>query len=411
VTTRIHSRLALIFALVFASFAQAAGKPPVRAITAFVELQPARYEQQIAEVAGKLGQTRRLFEQAGFEVQTVRITTQPYSNYVRGLTKEQALALLFRLEELAAKHSVLLNIGPAVLDDQPDPLMLELLEEVHSRVKQLDASMIVASEKGVHWNAVHAAARHIKRVAEKSPRSQGTFNFAATAMLGPGAPFYPGSWHANQGGRFSVGLQGANVVAGVFASSRGDALAATRQLGEALSALANDVHRISRAAEAATGWKYWGFDSTPAPLKDDSIGAAMESLYASHFGAAGTMTAAYVITQAQQQIPEPRIGYGGLMIPVLEDSLLARRWSEGAINIDSLLAYSAVCGTGLDTVPLPGDVTEEQLVRILGDMAVLAFKWKKPLTARLQPVHGAKAGEMSAFDDPFLVNAKLQPLR
>jgi uncharacterized protein len=410
-TTRIHSRLALIFALVFASFAQAAGKPPVRAITAFVELQPARYEQQIAEVAGKLGQTRRLFEQAGFEVQTVRITTQPYSNYVRGLTKEQALALLFRLEELAAKHSVLLNIGPAVLDDQPDPLMLELLEEVHSRVKQLDASMIVASEKGVHWNAVHAAARHIKRVAEKSPRSQGTFNFAATAMLGPGAPFYPGSWHANQGGRFSVGLQGANVVAGVFASSRGDALAATRQLGEALSALANDVHRISRAAEAATGWKYWGFDSTPAPLKDDSIGAAMESLYASHFGAAGTMTAAYVITQAQQQIPEPRIGYGGLMIPVLEDSLLARRWSEGAINIDSLLAYSAVCGTGLDTVPLPGDVTEEQLVRILGDMAVLAFKWKKPLTARLQPVHGAKAGEMSAFDDPFLVNAKLQPIR
>jgi hypothetical protein len=411
VTTRIHSRLALIFALVFASFAQAAAKPPVRAITAFVELQPARYEQQIAEVAGKLGQTRRLFEQAGFEVQTVRITTQPYSNYVRGLTKEQALALLFHLEELAAKHSVLLNIGPAVLDDQPDPLMLELLEEVHSRVKQLDASMIVASEKGVHWNAVRAAARHIKRVAERSPRSQGTFNFAATAMLGPGAPFYPGSWHANQGGQFSVGLQGANVVAGVFASSRGDALAATRQLGEALSALANDVHRISRAAEAATGWKYWGFDSTPAPLKDDSIGAAMESLYASHFGAAGTMTAAYVITQAQQQIPEPRIGYGGLMLPVLEDSLLARRWSEGTINIDSLLAYSAVCGTGLDTVPLPGDVTEEQLVRILGDMAVLAFKWKKPLTARLQPVHGAKAGEMSAFDDPFLVNAKLQPIR
>ena len=269
--------------------------------------------------------------------------------------------------------------------------MLELLEEVHSRAKQLDASMIVASEKGVHWNAVRAAARHIKRVAEKSPRSQGTFNFAATAMLGPGAPFYPGSWHADQGGRFSVGLQAANVVAGVFASSRGDAPAATRQLGDALSAHANDVHRISRAAEAATGWKYWGFDSTPAPLKDDSIGAAMESLYASHFGAAGTMTAAYVITQAQQQIPEPRIGYAGLMLPVLEDSLLARRWSEGAINIDSLLAYSAVCGTGLDTVPLPGDVTEEQLVRILGDMAVLAFKWKKPLTARLQPVHGGQS--------------------
>ena len=408
---RILSGLAIIFAMVLASPAEAADKPPVRAITAFVDLQPERYEQQIADAARKLGQTRRLFEQAGFEVQTVRITTQPYSGYVRGLTKEQALALLFRLEELAAKHSVLLNIGPAVLDDRPDPLMLELLEEVHSRRKQLDASMIVASEKGVHWNTVRAAARHIKRVAEKSPRSQGTFNFAATAMLGPGAPFYPGSWHANQGDRFSVGLQGASVVAGVFASSRGDPAAAIRQLTDALAVHANEVHRIARAAEAATGWKYWGFDSTPAPLKEDSIGAAMENLYASTFGAAGTMTAAYVITQAQQQIPEPRVGYSGLMLPVLEDSLLAQRWSEGTITIDSLLAYSAVCGTGLDTVPLPGDVTEEQLARILGDVAVLAFKWKKPLTARLQPVHGGKAGEMSAFDDPFLVNAKLQPLR
>ena len=99
------------------------------------------------------------------------------------------------------------------------------------------------------------------------------------------------------------------------------------------------------------------------------------------------------------------------MLPVLEDARIAKRWSEGVIGIDSLLAYSAVCGTGLDTVPLPGDITEAQLTRIIGDVAVLAFKWHKPLTARLQPVHGRSAGEMSAFDDPFLVNAKLQALR
>jgi uncharacterized protein (UPF0210 family) len=60
---------------------------------------------------------------------------------------------------------------------------------------------------------------------------------------------------------------------------------------------------------------------------------------------------------------------------------------------------------------LPGDVTEAQLARIIGDVAVLAYKWKKPLTARLQPVHGRKAGEMTNFDSPFLVNARIQPLR
>ena len=53
------------------------------------------------------------------------------------------------------------------------------------------------------------------------------------------------------------------------------------------------------------------------------------------------------------------------------------------VSLDALLSYSAVCGTGLDTIPLPGDITEERLDLIIGDMASLAFKWHKPLSARL----------------------------
>jgi len=87
-----------------------------------------------------------------------------------------------------------------------------------------------------------------------------------------------------------------------------------------------------------------------------------------------------------------------------------QRWSEGHISIDALLSYSAVCGTGLDTIPLPGDITADQLSLIIGDMASLAFKWRKPLSARLLPVLGKGWGEMTEFDDPFLVNAKLQSL-
>ena len=48
-------------------------------------------------------------------------------------------------------------------------------------------------------------------------------------------------------------------------------------------------------------------------------------------------------------------------MPVLEDKVLAQRWAESTYDVDSLLAYSAVCGTGLDTVPLPGDVSPEQM--------------------------------------------------
>jgi uncharacterized protein (UPF0210 family) len=69
-----------------------------------------------------------------------------------------------------------------------------------------------------------------------------------------------------------------------------------------------------------------------------------------------------------------------------------------------------VCGTGLDTVPLPGDISAEQLALIIGDMASLAVKWHKPLSARLFPVAGKGAGDMTELDSQFLVNATIQPL-
>jgi uncharacterized protein (UPF0210 family) len=98
------------------------------------------------------------------------------------------------------------------------------------------------------------------------------------------------------------------------------------------------------------------------------------------------------------------------MVPVLEDNLLAKRWEEGTYTIDSLLAYSAVCAGGLDTVPLPGDITEEQLARILGDVASLAYKWKKPLAARLLPAPGKKAGDRTAFSDSRMANTTVPKL-
>jgi hypothetical protein len=155
-----------------------------------------------------------------------------------------------------------------------------------------------------------------------------------------------------------------------------------------------------------------GIDDSPAPLKDVSIGAAFESLLNAPFGSAGTLTVAALVTDVLKAEPAvSAIGYSGLMMPVLEDARLAQRWSEGRLTLDQLLQYSSVCGTGLDTIPLPGDVTEEQLARIIGDVATLAVKLKKPLTARLLPVKGKRAGDRTEFDNPNLVNVTLQPLR
>ena len=155
-----------------------------------------------------------------------------------------------------------------------------------------------------------------------------------------------------------------------------------------------------------------GLDPSPAPSFDSSIGAAIEQLSRAKFGSSGTMSVVALITGALRGVQAKRVGYAGLMLPPLEDPVLAQRWSEGAYDLDSLLAYSAVCGTGLDTVPLPGDVSEEQLARMIGDVASLAFKWHKPLSARLIPVPGKKAGENSgSYGPPGMPSATLREVR
>ena len=97
-----------------------------------------------------------------------------------------------------------------------------------------------------------------------------------------------------------------------------------------------------------------------------------------------------------------RCGFSGLMLPVLEDPVLAARASDRTYGVQELLLFSSVCGTGLDVVPLAGDTPVERIVRLVHDVAALAVKWQKPLSARLLPVPGVPAGGRVHFDDPLL---------
>ena len=55
-------------------------------------------------------------------------------------------------------------------------------------------------------------------------------------------------------------------------------------------------------------------------------------------------------------------------------------------------------------------MSEEQIQEILGDVASLAWKWHKPLSARLLPVQGKKVGDQTQFDDPYLFNTTIRQL-
>jgi uncharacterized protein (UPF0210 family) len=408
--------VALLLALLFSNAralqtsptAKTPVQPKIRTITAFVRLDRSTYRAQVEDALKMLRAAKAEFAKAGYEVETIRITSQPFPEYTSGLSADQAVEFFRQYDRLALQEGFAPDIGPAMSTPTDNPAQADLLARILAATESINGFVVVADDQGIHWSAIHAAAKVIKSLAEQTARSEGNFRFAAGAYPPRNAPFFPVSSTRGAGREFAIGLESANVAGEALASANGDLEVAGNGLTQALTAQAKKVEEIAYRLEKQSGWKYQGIDLTPVPLKDVSIGAAMESALGKPLGSPGSLSVAYAITSAVGRVSVQQTGYSGLMLPVLEDSVLAQRWEAGAISRDALMSYSSVCSTGLDAVPLPGDISQRELENIIADMASLAVKWHKPLSARLLPVAGKKAGEMTEFASPYLVNIRIR---
>jgi uncharacterized protein (UPF0210 family) len=383
-------------------------RPRIRAVTAFIEIDSNNYNARIQEAQKFLANAKEALNKAGFEGAGGRITTQPFPQYTRGMSTADAVAFVGKLREVASKERSGFNIGPAMVRDNDDAAAASLLVDILSRVS-VNANLIIADEQGIHWNGIRQAAKVIKQLSERSPHGDANFNFGAIAMMKPYGPYYPGSYHLGKGHAFAIAMEGAEVVGDVFRQYR-DPIEAEKHLANVLGTYTKQIETVAMQVAKTTGWTYEGIDATPAPLGDRSIATAIENYLGTPFGSVGTETAAGIITRAVQSTTVKRTGYSGLMIPIMEDNVLAKRWSEGTFTLDSILAYSAVCAGGVDTLPLPGTVSEDEIARILGDVAWLAYRWNKPLGARLLPAPGKRFGDETEFSGGILVKTTIQPL-
>lgn len=382
--------------------------PKIRTITAFVRLDRLTYREQIATALRLLRAAKEQYTAAGYEVQTIRITTQPFPLIVRGMSVPGAVNFFQRLDKLAQQEGFTPDIGGAMARDSDDPAQAELLSEIIAETRTINGYVVIADTGGIHWNGIAAAARAIKYLENHTDHGEGNFRFAAGAFPPMNAPFYPVSSTQGAGRGFAVGIESAGIVNQVFSGAKGDLVGAGEQLTSELGSEAKKVEDIGHRLEKMYGWTYYGIDLTPVPLKDVSIGGAIESLLDAPIGAPGTLSVAYTITSALQRIPVLHTGYSGLMLPVLEDSVLASRWEAGRVSRDALLSYSAVCSAGLDAIPFPGDVSQQELQSIIADVASLSLKWKKPLSARLLPDPGKHVGDMTDFESQYLVNIRIR---
>src|SRR5437667_189291 len=166
------------------------------------------------------------------------------------MSEDQASTFLRQLDELSVKENFLPNVGPAMLHDSDNPATMHLLERALSTLSSIEGSSIIADEAGIHWKTIRRTAELVKYVSEHSPHSKGTFNFTATAMLKPFAPFFPGSYHTGTGRQFAIGFEGANVVRDIFAKDKGNVEAALADLTAALTKHASVAAAVGKKVAA-----------------------------------------------------------------------------------------------------------------------------------------------------------------
>jgi uncharacterized protein (UPF0210 family) len=382
----------------------------IRSITYFINPQWPVDDIAIQKAGEFISEARLTFESAEYEVQTVRLATVPYTQLVPGFVASEVIALAHELEGKAKELGYeYISIGPAF----PGKLTsYELIPEVLASTEVTFLSgMMTTTEGSVSIPAVCACAEVIYRAASIAPDGFANLRFAALANVPPGSPFFPAAYHNGDSPSFAIATEGADLAVDAF--SQAQSLEAGRvKLIDLIEQNASRITAISQGLEARFGVYFGGIDFSLAPFPEDtkSIGTAFESLGLPALGLHGTLAAAAILADTLDRARFQRAGFNGLFMPVLEDALLSQRADEGTLTVKDLLLYSAVCGTGLDTVPLPGDVSIDQLASILLDIASLGVRLGKPLTARLMPIPGKSAGDRTNFDFVYFSNSRVMDL-
>ncbi len=381
----------------------------IRAITIGIEPGLPLRTASIAAAGRFAAQLRTACEAIAIPVQTVRLATPPFPSYLHGQSEADIHLYVRGLQDCCQAHGIeYCSIGPVHPQIEAHQRLFAMLPELIADTQTIFASAVLAeSGQPLRLSTGQAIAQAVRDIAHSTDEGFGNLRFAAVVNCGPHIPFFPAAYHTGVAA-FSLALEAADIVAAVAQPGR--------ELDDFRTALVAEFERrvlpLQQLAQRleGQGYVFRGIDISPAPGPETSIAYAMERCGLGRCGEPGTLAVAAQITAALKETSLHRCGYCGLMLPVLEDVGLAERNNEGRLRLSTLLSYSAVCGTGLDTIPVAGDVSIEKLTALLGDVAALGWKLGKPLSARLLPIPGKHAGDMTNFDFAYFVNTRVMDI-
>ncbi len=379
----------------------------IRSITSFYDPRSPRAEHDLLQLAETSEKIKSVIAREIMPVQSTRLATTPFPLFLGGLSLEDTLERVTRLEKDSNKLGwQYLALGPAL---PVEPWAYTIIPTLISATQNVFFSAVIADGTSLYPAAARASAQIIHQAAAILPDGFANLRFAALANVGPFTPFLPAAYHQpGSGPAISIALECADTVLEAFTPQL-SLEESRRNLLSLLEDTAEKLEGFIQLQLAGSRITFKGFDFSPAPFPEDwcSLGGAAEKLGLEHIGGTGSLGTIAIIADTLDRGKWRKAGFNGMMLPLLEDSILAKRAEEGLLSVKDLMLYAAMCGTGLDTIPLAGDVTVEQLSCVLMDIGAMSARLSKPLTARLMPIPGKAAGDITGFDFAFFANSRI----
>jgi uncharacterized protein len=374
----------------------------IRTITTGFTIDESFSEKKFLDIADTTHNIKEMFQNKSYDVQTIRMSTQPWEQFAS--TESELIEQAEEINHWAKTCDIdYFNLGPTK-DASKIPWLIPIIQNTDNGF----CTVHICDSKNIFYDTAWETAKLMKQLSTIEPNGFANLRFAALCNIKAETPFYPASYHSGRKPSFGIGLENSDILYSAFEKA-GSVTKAKQHLKKIFERIYTDMEKNSLEISEKTNMPYCGSDVSisSSVQPNESIAYGFEHLGLGTFGEPGTLSIAKLVTATVQELPVKKTGYCGLMLPVLEDHGLATRNTEGHLSIMKLLLYSSVCGTGLDTIPLPGDISVETIYGILLDVAALSIKLQKPLSARLMPIPGKKAGEKTTFNFPYFVNSAI----
>ena len=346
-------------------------------------------------------------------VRTFRINLTPITNKNSDLNSQKIIGKIETFSSFADRLNIRWINIPFDLTENPKELS-KLALTILKRYSKTFSNLIVAKNKNISYNSIPIASKFIKDVSKLDNSGYNNFRVGISCNIKANTPFFPYTYSSEELG-ISAGLELPKEFIQIINSSENKDLISLRE--EIITKISPKINQINKMLTVLTNKhfiKYHGIDFSlaPYPEKGSSVAELIELLGLEQLGSNGTLFLTSYLTDILKEIQKrnniPTTGFNGVMFSLLEDEQLGLRNNNILFSIDSLISYSAVCGCGLDMVPLPGDIFEEELNSIILDIASLSSTLDKPLGIRVLPIPTKQENEFTTFNMDFLFNTRIK---